>query len=68
MKVTLFITIWAVCAMFLVSYILLEKSCEAKAKMQDLQFSFGALQGCMVKGEQTNNKWIDYDRFRSITQ
>ena len=36
--------------------------CRTKAVMQELEWSYGPIQGCMVK--QENGKWIDYDRLR----
>ena len=39
-------------------------SCYSKANKQELEWSYGPFQGCMVKGTQTNDKWIDYDRYR----
>ena len=36
--------------------------CRTKAVMQELEWSYGPIQGCMVK--QQNGKWIDYDRLR----
>ena len=36
--------------------------CRTKAVMQELDWSYGPIQGCMVK--QENGKWIDYDRLR----
>ena len=37
-------------------------SCMKKATMQEMEWSYGPIQGCMVK--QENGKWIDYDRLR----
>ena len=45
-------------------FFVLEKSCEQKATKQELEYDWGILQGCMVKGIETNNKWVDYDRLR----
>lgn len=36
--------------------------CRTKAVIQELDWSYGPIQGCMVK--QENGKWIDYDRLR----
>lgn len=36
--------------------------CKSKATMQEMEWSYGPIQGCMVK--QENGKWIDYDRLR----
>ena len=33
-----------------------------KATMQEMEYSYGIFQGCMVK--QENGKWIDYNRLR----
>lgn len=35
--------------------------CRTKAVMQELDWSWGPIQGCMVKQD---GKWIDYDRLR----
>lgn len=48
------------CSMFFVA----AKKCEQKATKQELEYDWGILQGCMVKGVETNNKWVDYDRLR----
>ena len=40
--------------------------CRTKAVMQDLEWSYGPIQGCMVK--QENGKWIDYDRLRYMDE
>ena len=49
-----------VCSVFFVA----EKRCEQKATKQELEYDWGILQGCMVRGIETNNKWVDYDRLR----
>lgn len=36
--------------------------CSTKASKQDLEWSYGPIQGCMVR--ERNGKWIDYDRLR----
>lgn len=36
--------------------------CKTKATIQELEWSYGPIQGCMVK--QQNGKWIDYDHLR----
>jgi len=38
--------------------------CATKAVMQELEWSYGSIQGCMVK--RTNGKWIDYDHLRYV--
>lgn len=43
---------------FMVDY----HQCKAKADMQQLQYSYGVMQGCMVR--EKGGKWIDYDRYR----
>ena len=35
--------------------------CRTKAIIQELDWSWGPIQGCMVKQD---GKWIDYDRLR----
>ena len=35
--------------------------CKIKAERQEMEWSYGIFQGCMVKQD---NKWIDYDRLR----
>lgn len=40
--------------------------CRTKAVMQELEWSYGPIQGCMVK--QENGKWIDYDRLRYMDE
>ena len=40
--------------------------CRTKAIMQELEWSYGPIQGCMVK--QANGKWIDYDRLRYMDE
>ena len=40
--------------------------CRTKAVMQGLDWSYGPIQGCMVK--QENGKWIDYDRLRYMDE
>lgn len=40
--------------------------CRTKAVMQELEWSYGPIQGCMVK--QQNGKWIDYDRLRYMDE
>lgn len=35
--------------------------CKSKALKQEIAYSFGLMQGCMVKKD---GKWIDYDRLR----
>lgn len=39
-----------------------EYQCKTKAKIQNMQYSWGIIQGCMVK--EKNGKWIDYERYR----
>ena len=39
-----------------------ELKCRSKATMQNMEYSFGLFQGCMVKEE--NGNWIDYNRLR----
>lgn len=36
--------------------------CSTKANIQELEWSYGPIQGCMVK--ERNGKWIDYNRLR----
>lgn len=36
--------------------------CKSKAEMQQLEYSYGIIQGCMVR--EKGGKWIDYDRYR----
>lgn len=36
--------------------------CSTKASIQELEWSYGPIQGCMVK--ERNGKWIDYARLR----
>ena len=36
--------------------------CSTKANMQELEWSFGPIQGCMVR--EKGGKWIDYQRLR----
>ena len=43
-------------------YKLQEYKCYTKATMQEMEYSYGIFQGCMVK--QENGKWIDYNRLR----
>lgn len=38
--------------------------CSTKANIQELEWSYGPIQGCMVR--ERNGKWIDYDRYRFI--
>ena len=40
--------------------------CRTKAVIQELDWSYGPIQGCMVK--QENGKWIDYDRLRYMDE
>lgn len=40
--------------------------CRTKAIIQELDWSYGPIQGCMVK--QENGKWIDYDRLRYMDE
>lgn len=40
--------------------------CRTKAVMQELDWSYGPIQGCMVK--QENGKWIDYNRLRYMDE
>ena len=40
--------------------------CRTKAVMQGMEWSYGPIQGCMVK--QENGKWIDYDRLRYMDE
>lgn len=35
-----------------------------KAVKQDLQYSYGIVQGCMVR--EKGGRWIDYDRLRTM--
>lgn len=41
----------------------LSLQCRKKAKIQNLEYNYGIIQGCMVKNA---NKWIDYNRLRVI--
>lgn len=36
--------------------------CSTKASIQELEWSYGPIQGCMVR--ERNGKWIDYARLR----
>ena len=36
--------------------------CSTKANIQGLEWSYGPIQGCMVR--ERNGKWIDYNRLR----
>lgn len=36
--------------------------CSTKANMQELEWSYGPIQGCMVR--ERNGKWVDYARLR----
>jgi hypothetical protein len=36
--------------------------CSTKANIQELEWSYGPIQGCMVR--ERNGKWIDYARLR----
>lgn len=38
--------------------------CKIKANIQEMESSFGILQGCMVK--QKDGKWIEYKHLRQI--
>lgn len=44
--------------------IMSEASCNAKAEIQELEWSWSLFQGCMVKQD---GKWVDYDRLRYMT-
>lgn len=37
-------------------------TCKTKAEMQELEWSYGPVQGCMVR--EKDGKWIDYQRLR----
>ena len=52
------VILFIICSPFLGSYF----TCRNKALMQGMEWSYGPIQGCMVK--QENGKWIDYDRLR----
>jgi len=52
------IILFIICLPLLSSYF----TCRNKAIMQGMEWSYGPIQGCMVK--QENGKWIDYDRLR----
>ena len=49
---------------FLIGYGLDSYSCMSKAVKQGLQYSYGIMQGCMVR--EQGGKWIDYDRLRTM--
>lgn len=36
--------------------------CKTKAEIQQMEYSFGFIQGCMVR--EKGGKWIDYERYR----
>lgn len=36
--------------------------CKTKAEIQQMEYSFGPMQGCMVR--EKGGKWIDYERYR----
>lgn len=37
--------------------------CKTKAEIQNLEYNYGIIQGCMIK---MNDKWIDYNRLRVL--
>ena len=58
LSLLLFFILFSISFPFLGSYF----TCRSKAIMQEMEWSYGPIQGCMVK--QKNGKWIDYDRLR----
>lgn len=38
--------------------------CSCKAKKQGMEYSWGLIQGCMVR--EQGGQWIDYDRLRMV--
>lgn len=61
-KLTVFFVILFVLFMISLPVISSGVSCMKKATKQEMEWSYGPIQGCMVK--QENGKWIDYDRLR----
>lgn len=51
------LVIFCICAIIINAY-----TCRTKAKIQGLKWSYGPVQGCMVK--ERDGKWIDYQRLR----
>lgn len=43
------------------AFLLNKKECEIKANIQNMEYQYGILKGCIVK---KNNKWIDYKILR----
>ena len=60
--VVIAIALVAIC--FLIVYGFSSYECMTKAVKQDLQYSYGIVQGCMVR--EKGGKWIDYDRLRTM--
>ena len=47
---------------YLISYGFGSYECMTKAVKQGMEYSYGIVQGCMVR--EKGGKWIDYDRLR----
>lgn len=58
------IAIALVAVFFLIGYGFSSYECMTKAVKQDLQYSYGIVQGCMVR--EKGGRWIDYDRLRTM--
>lgn len=48
-----------------ITYWVDKTQCKSKAEIQGFEWSYGAIQGCMVKIE---NKWTDYSRLRYMEE
>lgn len=62
------VTVMAVCLLILSAFIISFDAyqCKTKAVIQEMEWSYGPIQGCIVK--QENGKWIDYDHLRYIDE
>lgn len=58
----LFVITMLVLLLAFIGYVVDSSQCKARAEMQQLQYSYGVIQGCMVR--EKGGKWIDYDRYR----
>ena len=61
-KFKLFFCIFVILFFICLPFICDGFSCRSKAVKQEMEWSYGPIQGCMVK--QENGKWIDYNRLR----
>lgn len=61
--IEIFLSVIAIYLFYHLCLWILSIQCKTKAEIQNLEYNYGIIQGCMIK---MNDKWIDYNRLKVL--